>query len=77
MFFVKGGTGFYVPPGGSVTGKSYWGKKDLFVVGKGYVNHPGTDGHEFIYEAADKIKDQVKQLITDSLENALTKARLK
>ena len=51
MFFVKDGTGFFVPKGGTRSGKSYRSEEGLFYVGKGYVNHPGTKPDKFIYEA--------------------------
>lgn len=51
MYFVKGGTGFFVPKGGTLSKKSYWNDSNTFFIGRGYVNHPGTKKDEFIYEA--------------------------
>jgi hypothetical protein len=51
LFFVKGGTGFLVPATGTLTKKNYWENAGLFIIGKGYVNHPGYKGDPFLFNS--------------------------
>ena len=51
LYFVKGGTGYMVPSGGTLTKKNYWERDGLFMIGKGYVMHPGIKGEPFVYNA--------------------------
>jgi hypothetical protein len=70
MFFVKGGTGFFVPKGGTVTTKSYWNDKGTFFIGKGYVNHPGTKPDKFIYEAMARQKPYLLARMSGAVKRA-------
>jgi len=56
MFFVKGGSGFYVPPSPS---GSYKDESGVFHIGKGYVNHPGTRPDQFVYQAMARMKSSI------------------
>jgi hypothetical protein len=77
MFFVKGGTGFYVPPGGTISGKSFWENAGKFVIGKGYVNHPGTKPDQFIYQAMTRQKPYLLARMNGAVKRAFQIAGFK